>query len=53
MEDNLQKLLQKLATLKVTLNCSADNLTLEDYDCLHGEIEDIQYFVCKMLEDNA
>lgn len=35
----------KLAQLKLRLNVYSDNLSLEQYDHLHGDIEELQYLV--------
>lgn len=35
----------KLAQLKLTLNAYSDNLSLEQYDHLYGDIEELQRLV--------
>lgn len=39
----------KLAQLKVTLNEYAEDLTLEEYDHLHGDIEELQGLVSDVI----
>lgn len=41
----LEDLSTKLAELKLTLNEYSDNLSLEQYDHLHGDIEALQCLV--------
>ncbi|CAH9014824.1 putative double-stranded RNA-binding domain protein [Vibrio phage 496E54-1] len=42
-------ILKLIADLKVSLG-SYENLTLEDYDILHGDVENIQFKVFELLE---
>lgn len=35
----------KLAQLKLTLNRYSDNLSLEQYDCMYADIEELQRLV--------
>lgn len=41
----------KLTQLKLTLNAYSDNLSLEQYDHMYGDIEELQYLVLD-LEDS-
>ena len=41
----------KLAQLKLTLNKCSDNLSLEQYDHLHGDIEELQRLVLYWVRD--
>lgn len=40
----------KLAQLKLTLNLYSDNLSLEQYDHLHADIEELQYLVLDLSD---
>ena len=40
----------KLAQLKLTLNRYSDNLSLEQYDCMYGDIEGLQYLVLDLSD---
>ena len=40
----------KLAQLKLTLNIYSDNLSLEQYDHLHGDIEELQRLVLDLSD---
>lgn len=47
-QSDLSLIESKLGDLKVTLNNCSSNLTLEEYDILHGDIEEIQRIVSEM-----
>jgi hypothetical protein len=40
----------KLAQLKLTLNRYSDNLSIEQYDCMYGDIEKLQYLVLELSD---
>ena len=40
----------KLAQLKLTLNRYSDNLSLEQYDCMYGDIEELQCLVLDLSD---
>lgn len=42
----------KLAQLKLTLNRYSDNLSLKQYDCMHADIEELQYLMLD-LDDSV
>lgn len=44
-ETQIAIIADKLAQLKLTLNTYSDNLSLEQYDHLHGDIEELQRLV--------
>ncbi|WNO47316.1 hypothetical protein [Vibrio phage vB_VibM_10AMN] len=49
---NLMFIAGKLAELKSSLG-RYKGLTLEDYDILHGEIEEIQYLLSEVTDENT
>lgn len=58
LEDNMNKqnaqlhlVAAKLSELKQTLNDFHAGLSLEEYDILHGDIEELQYLVDEIIQN--
>ena len=52
INNNLESISIKLAELKNTLGKCASGLSLEEYDILHADIEELQILVYKVIEGN-
>ena len=47
----LDVIIDKLAELKNTVNSCATNLSLEDYDWLYGDVEELQHLANELKEE--
>ena len=53
IKTELTEVFTKLAQLKVTLNKYAEGLTLEEYDHLYGDIEELQGLVSELMSEET
>jgi len=47
----IDNITDKLAELKSAVNSCGNSLTLEEYDWLHGSVEELQYLVFELKEE--
>tara|TARA_R100001594_G_scaffold61608_1_gene95796 strand:+ start:258 stop:413 length:156 start_codon:yes stop_codon:yes gene_type:complete len=49
--NKIDVIIDKLAELKNSVNSCGNSLTLEEYDWLHGDVEELQHLAYELKEE--